>query len=157
MEQYPVDKSRTQLKKEDRNLQKLGERLLTLSEAQINRIDIPIELKEAVLEARNIRSNTARYRQIQYIGVLMRNVETLPLLKALEYIDAGLSLKSKSSSQSSIWFDSLISGDDSPIEEIMSQFPEADRQKLRQLIRNARKTQKNSKSLLSYIKTLTHD
>ena len=46
-------KSRTQKKKEDRALQKLGEELLAISEDQLAAIEMPEELAEAVEFAMN--------------------------------------------------------------------------------------------------------
>jgi ribosome-associated protein len=58
------------------------------------------------------------------------------------------------------WRDDLINGKDTPIDEIMEKYSGADRQKLRQLVRNARKElnqkrpPKSSRKLFRYIKKL---
>ncbi len=155
------EKSRTRIKNEDRELQRLGERLLTLSQEQLSAVDIPDELKDAVKEARNIKSLQAKSRQIQYIGVLMRSMDTGPVTRAFELIEAGVSLKRKKTSRSSEWLAALLGGDEKVIEDITRAFPDTDRQKLRQLTRNARKAagtpagSKPAKSLLRYLEELS--
>ncbi len=58
------------------------------------------------------------------------------------------------------WRFDLINGKDTPIDEIMEKYSGADRQKLRQLVRNARKElnekrpPKSSRELFRYIKKL---
>ncbi|MBN1931285.1 MAG: DUF615 domain-containing protein [Desulfobacterales bacterium] len=81
-----LKKSRSQIKREMTALQKIGELLVDLSVEQIQRMDLPSDLKDAVLDAKNIKKHGARRRQLQYIGTLMRNVDPEPILKALEKI-----------------------------------------------------------------------
>lgn len=156
------EKSRTRIKNADRELQKLGEKLLTLSNDQLNGIDIPQELIDAVVDARRFGAREARHRQIQYIGTLMRAIDPAPVIRAFELIEAGVSVKRKKVSPASIWLKSLIEGDDSMIEEITNKCPQADRQKLRQLTRNARKAVnspdagKFTKNLLRYLNEISN-
>lgn len=153
-------KSRTQVKKEAQKLQELGSDLLSLSKDQIEGLDIPRELKDAVIHAKTITSKNAKRRQIQYIGALMRKIDTAPLVSSLDYLKAGLSSKGMTAEQSTRWYNDILSGDDSPIDEIISLCPGSDLQKLRQLIRNSRKEVanekpgKSSKKLLSYLREL---
>lgn len=155
-------KSRTRIKNADRELQKLGEKLLTLSNDQLNGIDIPQELIDAVVDARRFGTREARHRQIQYIGTLMRAIDPAPVIRAFELIEAGVSVKRKKVSPASTWLKSLIEGDDSIIEEITNKCPQADRQKLRQLTRNARKAVNNpdagkfAKNLLRYLNEISN-
>ncbi|MFA6009279.1 MAG: ribosome biogenesis factor YjgA [Desulfobacteraceae bacterium] len=155
------EKSRTRVKNEDRELQKLGEKLLTLSNDQLNGIDIPQELIDAVVDARRFGVREARHRQIQYIGTLMRAIDPAPVIRAFELIEAGVSVKRKKVSLAATWLNSLIEGNDSVVEEITAQCPQADRQKLRQLTRNARKAAnspeagKFAKNLLRYLNEIS--
>ncbi|MFH2043819.1 MAG: ribosome biogenesis factor YjgA [Pseudomonadota bacterium] len=83
-------KSRTQKKNEDRALQRLGEQLVALPFSQIESMDLPEELLAAIKSVRKIKSHGARRRQIQYIGVLMRQIDPQPIEKALERIRSGI-------------------------------------------------------------------
>ena len=80
-------KSKSQIKREMKALQKLGEKLLGLSPNQIKKIKIPQELKEAVLFAKTLKKHEARRRQLQYIGALMRNTDPEPILQVFENLD----------------------------------------------------------------------
>ncbi len=127
MTEYTEDKSRTNIKKEASDLQKLGERLVSLTNEQLSGIDIPDELKEAVRASKTIGSNKAKRRQKQFIGALMRQIDPEPVHKALQAIDGGLSLKSKKTSRTKAWCEEFIAGNDSLIDTIVSEFPGADR------------------------------
>jgi ribosome-associated protein len=65
-------------------LQKLGEELVTLREADLQAIPLDEELREAVMEARRIKAHGALRRQKQYIGKLMGRVDPEPIREALE-------------------------------------------------------------------------
>ena len=75
--------SKSARKREFHALQKLGEELLTLRESDLEDIELDEDLREAVLEARRIRSHGALRRQKQYIGKLMRHIDPEPLRAAL--------------------------------------------------------------------------
>ncbi len=77
-------KSRTQKKKEAQALQRLGERLVALPSGKLAAMELPDELLTAIKFARKIKSRGARRRQIQYIGVIMRNIDAQPIQTALE-------------------------------------------------------------------------
>jgi ribosome-associated protein len=82
-------KSRTRKKNEDRALQRLGEELVALPFGQLETMDLPEELLTAIEFARKIRRHSARRRQIQYIGTLMRHIDPQPIETALERIRSG--------------------------------------------------------------------
>ena len=99
-------------------LQVLGEQLVELSPAQIGRIEMPEDLREAVLFAATLKRGEALRRHMQYIGTLMREADPEPIRKALEEIGRG-------SRQEALFFqelerlrDGLIAGDDELMEEI---------------------------------------
>ena len=71
-------KSRTQKKNEDRALQQLGEQLVALPNGQLEVMELPEELLTAIELAHKIRSRSARRRQIQYIGAIMRHIDPRP-------------------------------------------------------------------------------
>lgn len=82
-------KSRTQKKKEDQALQRLGEQLVALQPSLLERMDLPDELIENIHFARKIKSHGARRRQIRHIGALLRHMDTQPMETALERIRSG--------------------------------------------------------------------
>ena len=82
-------KSRTQKKNEDRALQRLGEQLVALPIGQLVVMELPEELLKAIELAHKIKSRSARRRQIQYIGAIMRHIDPQPIKAALERIRPG--------------------------------------------------------------------
>lgn len=79
----PERPSRSARKRAAEALQKLGVRLVELREAELQALVLPEELLAAVLEARRLTNGPAKARQRQYIGKLMRNVDPLPIERAL--------------------------------------------------------------------------
>ncbi len=64
--------------------QALGVRLTQLTAAQLQALELPEELLEALLEAKRLRSRAALARQRQYIGRLMRQIDAEPVRRALD-------------------------------------------------------------------------
>jgi ribosome-associated protein len=64
--------------------QQLGVRLTRLTPAQLHSLSLPEELLSALLEAQRLRSRAALARQWQYIGRLMRQIDTEPVQRALD-------------------------------------------------------------------------
>jgi 5-(carboxyamino)imidazole ribonucleotide mutase len=63
--------------------QQLGEELVLLRDAELQALDLPEPLLQAIREARRIRSRAAGARQRQYIGKLMREIDPAPIHAAL--------------------------------------------------------------------------
>ncbi len=139
------DKSKSERKREMTALQDLGEHLLELSNDQIREIAIPRELEEALLLARTLKSHGARSRQMQYIGVLMRKIDAEPIRRAVEEIDRGQKRKAHDFHRIEQIRDSLLEGSNAVFEEIAGRFPDADIQKIRQLVRSSRKEKKEGR------------
>ena len=154
------DKSKSERKREVTALQDLGERLLELSQEQLNNIRISQELQDAMILAKTLKSRGARRRQMQYIGVLMRRIDPEPIRLMIHEIDKGQKHKAREFQQLETMRNSLIDGDDTVFEEIIRRFPDADILRLRQLVRGARKEKKENKppkqsrSLFRYLREL---
>lgn len=71
--------SKSAKKREYLALQKLGEELITLRQSELDSLTLEDELREAVMEARQIKAHGALRRQKQYIGKLMRHIDPEPL------------------------------------------------------------------------------
>lgn len=154
-------KSKSQVKREMVALQKLGERLIELSVDQIKKIEMLEELREALLEGKTITKREARRRHMQYIGALMREADPEPIKKALDSISLGQALVTGEFKKIEKWRDGLLEGNQGVINEICEEYPDADRQRIRQLARNAvkekekNKPPKSSRALFRYLKDLT--
>ncbi|CDH47216.1 ribosome biogenesis factor YjgA [Candidatus Contendibacter odensensis] len=71
----PLPPSKSQRKREATALQDLGEQLVELTRAQLNRVPLPEDLLAAVQAAQAISQRGGRKRQLQYIGKLMRRID----------------------------------------------------------------------------------
>jgi ribosome-associated protein len=153
-------KSRTQKKLEDRALQALGEQLVALSPEQLRNMAMEEELLKAVMLARRTKKRGAKRRQMQFIGALMRQIDLEPIRNALENIKLGDLRKARAFKKIERWRDAINEGDEQIVEEILSGYPDAERQRLTQLARNARKEHeagkgdKCSASLFRYLKEI---
>ncbi|HEY4039885.1 MAG TPA: ribosome biogenesis factor YjgA [Burkholderiaceae bacterium] len=75
--------SKTQLKRQMHDLQRLGEQLVALPSTQLARIELPQALREQIDLARRITAREALRRQLQYVGRLMREVDADQIRAAL--------------------------------------------------------------------------
>ena len=133
--------SKTDLKKESTELQKLGEALLTLREDLFERLDLPEVLVSALAELKRITSFEGRRRQLQYVGKQMRALdeETRQAIRdALETQRSGSAQQTLALHAAEKWRDDLIAGDDA-LQQWLQAHPGTDVQQLRALIRQARK------------------
>jgi 5-(carboxyamino)imidazole ribonucleotide mutase len=76
--------SKSARKREALAAQRLGEELVELKDAELDALDLPERLTDAIREARSIRSRGAGARQRQYIGRLMREIDVQAVREALE-------------------------------------------------------------------------
>lgn len=139
------EKSRSELKRRMQGLQKLGERLVGLPSSLLEKIEMPEELRQAVLHARSLKKHEARRRELQHVGVIMRKVDPEPIREALEEFARGRKGEAARFQQVERWRDRIVDGDEEILQEILDRFPGADRQKLAQLARNARKEREAKK------------
>lgn len=133
--------SRSDLKRESTELQKLGESLLTLRADLMQRLQLPEQLVEALAEARRITNFEGRRRQMQYVGKLMRGLgeDTLQAIRdALDEQRQGSAGEALALHRAEQWRDKLIESDEA-LQEWLAAYPETDTQQLRALIRQARK------------------
>jgi ribosome-associated protein len=133
--------SRTELKKESTELQKVGEALLTLRSDLFERLDLPEGLVNALDELKRITNFEGRRRQLQYVGKLMRQLEpeTLQAVRdALEEQRSGSAQQTLALHVAEKWRDDLIANDDA-LQAWLKAHPDTDAQQLRALIRQARK------------------
>src|SRR3954463_9255997 len=70
-----TEASKTDLKRESTELQKLGEALLTLRADLMAGLSLPEKLADAVEQAQRITNFEGKRRQMQFIGKLMRGLD----------------------------------------------------------------------------------
>lgn len=153
--------SKSQLKREMTELQKLGTKLTELSDKQLTQIPLEGELAIAINDYRRIKHREGRRRMLQFIGRLMREIDVAPLQKAYDNLFMQSQEITQRLHQAEQWRERLLKEDNQKaLDDFLAAFPEADRQHLRQLIRSAQKEQSQNKppaaarKLFRYIREL---
>jgi len=140
------ENSKTELKRESAELQKLGESLLTLRADLMEGLELPDKLLDALDEVRRITNFEGRRRQMQFIGKLMRGLDEETLAATREALDTqrqGSAKESMALHEAETWRDQLIE-DDQALQRWLDAHPDTDSQQLRALIRQARKDRQPS-------------
>ncbi|MBK9440024.1 MAG: DUF615 domain-containing protein [Comamonadaceae bacterium] len=135
------EQSRTDLKRESTELQKLGEALLSLRSDLLARLPLSEKFQDAIADAKRITNFEGKRRQMQFIGKLMRQLEPAVLADVKAALDEqanGSAAENLVLHQSEIWRDRLIADEDAASQWIIKN-PGTDYQQLRALIRQARK------------------
>ena len=159
----PREKSKSQLKREMTALQDVGEELVGLTASQLAQFDLPENLHDAIVAARNIGQRGARKRQLQYIGKLMREIDAEPILKALEVIKNPGREAAEQLHRVERWRDRLLAQGDAALQELLVKYPGIDRPHLRQLIRKAEaekaaeQTPRAARLLFEYLRELMRE
>ncbi len=137
--------SKSALKKEMTKLQKMGEDLVDLPERLLEKISLPADIHEAIMLARRLKNREGKRRQLQYIGKLMRKTDVDPIRQQLEKFQQQSRSFRQHFHQLEQWRDRLIDEGDSALNALLNEYPSADRQHLRQLIRQAKKESSQNK------------
>jgi len=137
-------KSKSQIKREMQALRDLGKDLIELPETTLKKLSLSDRVHDAVVAAKGFKREALR-RQIQHIGVLLRDEDADLIQRERERLAKPHREEVQAFHQIEQWRDSLIAGDSNLLEELIARFQDVDRQYLRQLIRNARKERDASK------------
>ncbi len=150
--------SKSQLKRDATHLQELGQDLTTLGKKQLEKLPLPDTLRAAIAEFNRLpNSNGARRRQLQLIGKIMRDSnheEIQAELDTMRTPDIGQVRRAQLIEE---WGDRLLSGSEDDVNAFVSAFPLAERQAIRQILRNFTKDDTEAarvhrRRLLNYIK-----
>ncbi len=148
-EELELPPSKTKVKQQMHDLQNIGEQLVELSSARLQELSLPERLFDAVREMKRINKFGAQRRQMQYIGRLMREVDTAPIMAKLEVWSGKSNQHIAWLHQIERWRDRLLE-DETALTEFLADHPSADAQRLRSLIRNAAKEKELLKPPKSY-------
>ena len=155
--------SKSQRKRECNALQKIGDRLLKLSPDQLELIDLPPELIDALNEAHRIRSNSALKRQRQYLGKIMRNCDSTKIEQELNAVLHKNDTNTAQFKKLEKWRDRLVENDGEVMTEILNELPDLDRHHVHNLVRQAAreasadKPPAASRKLFKYLREMTEE
>jgi ribosome-associated protein len=152
--------SKSQLKRDALALQVLGAELLELPESDWAALGLPETLIAALRDGKRIHAHGARKRQLQYIGKLMRAIDPKPVREHFEQLQLKSRAQAHAHHELEDWRDRLIDEGDSAVEAFLALHTTANRQQLRQLVRQARKQREHSqppaasRALFRYLREL---
>jgi ribosome-associated protein len=124
----PERPSKSARKRAAHAAQDLGETLIRLRDAELEALDLPERLSEAIREARRITSRAGGARQRQYIGKLMREIDTEPIRAALAARSERDALESQLFKRAESWRERLIIEGESALDELARLRPSLDRE-----------------------------
>ncbi|QLB12435.1 ribosome-associated protein [Bisgaardia hudsonensis] len=141
--------SKSEIKRDAEELKKLGEQLVNLTKINLKKIPLEENLLDAVELAQRLQKE-ARRRQLQYIGKLLRNIDPEPIKEALDKLENKHQQQQAMLHKLELTRDELIDKGDDVINTLMEEYPQLDRQHLRNLIRVAIKEKEQNKPPKAY-------
>ena len=141
--------SKSEIKRDAEDLKQFGEKLVNLTKANLTKVPLDDSLKDAIELAQRLQKE-ARRRQLQYIGKLLRSIDAEPIREALEKIENKHNQQQAMLHKLEILRDELVAKGDAALTDLLNEYPSADRQQLRNLIRAAQKEKEQNKPSKAY-------
>ena len=161
---YAVRPNKTRIKKEIALFFAMAEEICELTPAQIAEFGLPERVESALLDAGKMGNNAARKRLLKYITAQLRTLDTEAVQEKLARMKNRSAHAVREHHQAERWRDQLLADSgNQQITLLMSEYPDADSQHLRQLQRNAQKEAKEAKPpksarlMYKYLKELIAD
>jgi len=130
--------SKSELKRQSRDLQDLGQALVDLPAAEFDGLPVPEDLRDAIVAARRITSHGARVRQRLYIGKLLRNIDPEPIREALANRAEVDRQRVRREHAIEAWRDRLLADEPAAWTELVALVGADNLPQLRSLVRQAR-------------------
>ena len=141
-------KSKTQLKKEADDIQQFGIEISNLPNHKIKELSLSDEIIEAIIFYKEIKKNSAKRRQAQFLGKLLRDFDLADVTQEMDTLKAFSRLQVKFEHEAELWRDKLIN-DQSALNEYINEF-QPDLTNLNQTINAARKEFQSDKKSKNY-------
>ncbi len=136
-EPVPERPSKSARKREIEALQALAEQMVALSDAELGRLGVDQRLRDAIALVRPMRPSGARNRQLKHCVKFM---DADGLAEVTAYLHDRRSQSVEANRDFHLiegWRDRLIGEGDKALEALFDNYPDLDRQRLRQLCRDA--------------------
>jgi ribosome-associated protein len=141
-------KSKTQLKKEADDIQQFGIEISNLPNHKIKELSLSDEIIEAIIFYKEIKKNSAKRRQAQFLGKLLRDFDLANVTQEMDTLKSFSKLQVKFEHEAELWRDKLIN-DQSALNEYINEF-QPDLTNLNQTINAARKEFQSDKKSKNY-------
>lgn len=133
--------SKTAQKRDAERLQKLGLRIAALPAEQLEELAqsgaLSDKLLHAIREYNRFPSREAKRRQLQYVGKLMRGVDSEPIIQRMDFFEGQTASAKFTFHQTETWRDRLLTEPEA-LAEYITEHPQVDRQALRHTLKKAR-------------------
>lgn len=136
--------SKSEIKRDAEELKRLGAELVDLGKNSLDKIPLDERLRTEVELAQRIKKE-GRRRQLQLIGKLLRSIDVEPIRVALDKLNNRHNQQVALFHKLEMLRDRLIEQGDEAMGDVIALYPDADRQQLRSMIRNAQKEKTGSK------------
>ena len=151
--------SRSQQRRDALEILNLGQQLVALTDAQLAKLPVPESLLPHIRESRRITSHIAHKRQLACLAKQMRreDEEVLDAIRdALDEKGDAARREVAAMHRVEAWRDRLLAEGDAALAELIGQYPDADRQALRQLVRNTLEERKRNKPPRAFRELFRH-
>ncbi len=140
----PAPRSRAAEKRDraadEEALEKLVQGLRSLNPLQLQAVEVPDLVRDAVENAAQIKSFSALKRHLRHTRALLRGVQWQPLLRRVDLVRAGLPTNAEDEASPAVtWAHRLVIHGDPALALFLEAFPDADRRRLRQFVRNVQR------------------
>lgn len=145
--------SRSRQRREALDVLALAQQLAALEPGRLARLPVPEHLLAHVAEARRITSNIAKKRQLAYLAKQMRREDEAVLDAIRDGLDAGGRAAREETAllhRLEGWRTRLLDEGDDALAALVDEYPAADRQRLRQLLRNCAEERRRGKPPHAY-------
>lgn len=135
-----LDLSRGEKRRQALEVLALGEKLVGLTPAQLARLPIPEDLLPHIEYTKRITSHGARKRQLAFLAKQMRREQDATLQAIRDALDVTSEVNRAEVARMhriEQWRERLLSQGDAALSALLAEYPDADRQQLRTLVRNA--------------------
>ncbi|WP_367346606.1 ribosome biogenesis factor YjgA [Stenotrophomonas bentonitica] len=135
-----LDISRSQNRRDALDVLALGEKLVSLTPAQLARVPVPEDLLPHIAEAKRITAHIAHKRQLAFLAKHMRREDEATLDAIRDALDVNSETSRREVAalhRAEDWRERLLKDGDKALSTLLEEYPQADRQQLRTLVRNA--------------------
>jgi ribosome-associated protein len=141
LEGFDEGPSKSALKRQDQELRAIGVELVELPLVELEAMNLPESLYDAVMACRKISAHGARLRQEMFIAKVMRGVDVAPIRATLERRSEVDRQRVHREHVLETWRERLIADEPAAWTELASQVEPASLQQIRSLARQARAEQ----------------
>lgn len=155
-------KSKSQRKREMEALRDLVKQIIESRHVQLEKLPVDSRVKDAFVQAKGFKKEALR-RQIHHVANMLVHEDEENLREVISEMHQPHRAQTEVFHELESWRDRLLAGDEGLLNQIVSDYEQADRQQLRQLIRNAHneakaeKPPKSSRALFKILRELRTD